>query len=209
MPRLTDVSTMERLIATDSLGDMIKYSFALYIFFCLIIWIDIVSYKKHFLKKTFHVVGNLKKFVLRDKRPIPALWKQHIWNTWLISSACYATMGIYLILTDSVYKGAAIAIVGITAVLIFIIPWKKCKTKFSRLKGELGIELERYEDTGKPLIEQPFWRRRYWRNRHVFAKFVVICSIISILYFIQGNMFMGVVIAIFAAYEIIEFKKYR
>ena len=186
-------------------GDMIVCSLVLYLIVCLVTWVSIVTYKKLYLKKSVHIVGNPKNFiVLRDKRLIPALWKQYTWSTWATYSASYAFMGIYLIVTYSTYKGVAITVIGIIAIVIFLILWSKSKTDFYRLKDELGIVLERDEEVVNSIIKRP-----YWRNRHTFMKFVIICSVFSIFFFINGDILMGALIAIFLAYEIIEFKKYR
>ena len=216
-----DAPKVEKLMTTCSMVDVIGFALVVYSFVCLVTCIHILNNKNRFFKKTFHIIGNPKKFIiLQDKRLIPTLWKQYIWKTWASNSALYTYFGILFIIFDLMdyefmifdsnfldyERGAGLVSIGIAATAIFIIPLRKSKAYFYKLKDNLGVELKRDEEAVKTIMG-----KTARVDRLKFKIIVVVNTVSSTVFFAAGNMFLGTLIAISAIYSIIkliELKKY-
>lgn len=151
------------------------------------------------------VIGWRKKnrVVLRDERLMPVYVKTRLWGVW-------AMLDIITMLVLAGYESSYgnwsfvlwILIVGGIIAVGLIAMWRIRLASFHKLRNEMGVELERDEETVKNVIGDvrkevnPFERR-------LCICGAVLFTVISVAQFMQGQIFLGVLLAVCSTYFIV------
>jgi len=161
--------------------------------------LSMILAKNMIMKNPVIIAGHRKKnrVIIRDERLKPAFWKMQKWFTWNVLAATL----IPVIVGFAVFYGnwpLVICTLVVSAVVmpVLVSVWHKSKTDFYQLVEAWGVVTEKDETAVKGEVTQ--------QQIKLFPQFVALTitmSLVSVLQFSNGNLWLGTFGTLVAAYS--------
>ena len=157
------------------------------------------------LSKMPCIIGFRKKnrFIIHDERLKSLYWKARNWGTLIFLVLFIAAV---ILVTEPARGNVLIILVisGAAAIssIFCAVMHRKRRKDFNKMKDELGIELERYDDTDKAKNKE-ITDKTMKTLRPLIIFMIVMLIIMSVRYFMQDKYIQGIIFAVIAVSNLI------